>query len=440
MITIKAYFITFGCKVNLYETENMKELFRREGFEISESENGADIFVINSCTVTSASDKKIKQELRRLRRENPDSAIALTGCFPQAFEEEAKKLSEADIVLGTKNRSELAGLVKKHMLDKAKIVQIAPHIKGEHFESMKNAGYGDKTRAFMKIQDGCDQFCSYCIIPYSRGRVRSKPIEDIIEEATQFAKSGHKELVLVGINLSFYGKEFGLSLADAVEVCCKIDGIERVRLGSLEPEMMTDDEINRLAAQKKLCPHFHLSLQSGCDKTLKEMNRKYTSGEFYNLVCKLRGKFEDCAITTDVMVGFPGETDDDFKASLEFVKKVCFDKVHVFPYSIRKGTAAAKRPEQIPEEIKKQRARLMSQLADECMKQNLQKQIGKIYPVLFERENCTEFHQGHAPNYTLIKIPAEKGDNSLRGQIFYVKINRIEKDFCIGEKIKENQI
>ncbi len=440
MITIKAYFITFGCKVNLYETENMKELFSREGFEISNHENEADVFIINSCTVTSASDKKIKQELRRLRRENPHAAIALTGCFPQAFEEEAKKLSEADIVIGTKNRSELASLVKKHMLDKEKIVQIAPHIKGESFEAMKNIGYKGKTRAFMKIQDGCDQFCSYCIIPYSRGRVRSKPIDDIVDEAAQLAKSGHKELVLVGINLSFYGKEFGLSLADAVEACCKIDGIERVRLGSLEPEMMTDDEIKRLAAQKKLCPHFHLSLQSGCDKTLKEMNRKYTSDEFYRLVCKLRENFEDCAITTDVMVGFPGETDEDFNASFEFVKKICFDKVHVFPYSARKGTAAAKRPDQIPEETKKQRAKLMSQLADECMKQNLEKQIGKIYPVLFERENCTEFHQGHAPNYTLIKIPTKKGDNSLRGQIFYVKINGIEKDFCIGEKVNENQI
>ena len=411
----------------------MKQNFLSGGFDVLNDEFGADIYVINSCTVTSMSDKKIRQTIHHLRKENPHSIIILTGCFPQAFKEEAEKLSDVDIITGSKDRGGVIELVKEYMLNQERIIKISDYKKNDEFEKMKNFEFVDKTRAFIKIQDGCDQFCSYCIIPTARGRIRSKPIDDLRDEVTGLAQAGHKEVVLVGINLSFYGKEFGLRLVDAVELCCSIDGIERVRLGSLEPELMSDKDIARLAGLKKLCPQFHLSLQSGCNKTLKDMNRKYTAEEYFELVKKLRNAFEDCAITTDVMVGFPDESDEDFKESLKFVEKVCFNKVHIFPYSMREGTVAAKRPNQIQSSIKTLRAKQMAEIAEIAFKRNLHKQVGKIYPILFERENCTEFHQGYAPNYTLVKIPAKSSDKSLRREIFYVKINGIEKDFCIGE-------
>lgn len=430
---IKAHFITFGCKVNLCETENMKERFAAEGFDVLSDEGGADLFVINSCTVTSMSDKKIRQTLHRLRRENPDAILALTGCFPQAFAEEAAQLTEVDIVTGSKEKTLLVDIVKEYMLRKERIIRISPHEKGDSFEKMQNREFPEKTRGFIKIQDGCDQFCSYCIIPTARGRIRSMPPEDLKEQVTLLAASGHKEIVVVGINLAFYGKEFGLRLADAVELCCAVEGIERIRLGSLEPEEISDEDITRMTRQDKLCPQFHLSLQSGCNRTLKAMNRKYTAEEYLDLANRLRKAFPDCAITTDVMVGFPGETDEDFIESLEFVKKVCFNKVHIFPYSMRAGTAAAKRPDQIPAAVKTARAKKMAQIAEVSQHENLLRQIGKVYPVLFERENCTDFHHGYAPNYTLIKIPVKNGDKSLRRKIFYVKIKSIEKDYCIGE-------
>ena len=418
----------------------MKENFLQNGFEVlSESEKDkADIYVINSCTVTSMSDKKIRQEIHRLKKINPSSIIALTGCFPQAFADEAKKVDGVDIITGTKNRNFLPTLVNEFISDNKKVFSLSDYSKCDVFEPMMNREFEDKTRAFIKIQDGCNQFCSYCIIPKARGRIRSKPLEDLKNEVFVLSQSGHKEVVLVGINLSFYGKEFGLTLADAIDVCCQTDGIERVRLGSLEPEIISDEEISRMKKQPKLCPQFHLSLQSGCDRTLKEMNRKYTSKEYFELVTKLRNAFCDCSITTDIMVGFPGETDEDFKESLEFVKKVCFNKAHIFPYSRRNGTPAAERADQIKDSIKTQRAKIMAEICEECEVKNLEKQIGKTFPVLFEKENCTEFHQGYAPNYTLVKIRRKNSSKSLRREIFYVKIDRIEKDFCIGEIAEGN--
>ena len=418
----------------------MKENFLQNGFEVlSESEKDkADIYVINSCTVTSMSDKKIRQEIHRLKKTNPSSVIVLTGCFPQAFADEAKKIDGIDIITGTKNRNALPDLVNEFFADNEKVFSLSEYSKNDVFEPMTNKEFEDKTRAFIKIQDGCNQFCSYCIIPKARGRIRSKPLKDLKNEVTVLSQSGHKEVVLVGINLSFYGKEFGLTLADAIEVCCQTDGIERVRLGSLEPEMISDEEISRMKNQPKLCPQFHLSLQSGCDRTLKEMIRKYTSEKYYELVTKLRNAFGDCSITTDIMVGFPGETDEDFNESLEFVKKLCFNKAHIFPYSKRNGTPAAERADQVKDSIKTQRAKIMTKVCEECEVINLQKQIGKTFPVLFEKENCTEFHQGYAPNYTLVKICRKNSDKSLRREIFYVKIKIIEKDFCIGEIAEGN--
>ncbi len=431
------YFKTFGCKVNLYETENMKQNFIKKGFTVTDREQESDIFIINTCTVTETGDKKVFKELRRLRREYPNSVIALTGCFPQAFPKEADNLFEADIITGTKNRAILPDLIEDFTSNRTRKVNICKYSSGDTFEDMCISEYENNTRGFIKIQDGCNMFCTYCIIPYSRGRFRSKSIENIIKEAKQLAKSGCREVVLVGINLSFYGIEYKLRLADAVEAVCSVNGIERVRLGSLEPEMINDNDIKRLAAQPKLCPQFHLSLQSGCDRTLKAMNRRYTSSDYAELVNKLRKSFENCSITTDVMVGFPDETDEDFRKSAEFVKNIGFSKIHIFPYSSRKGTPAADFENQIPTEEKNKRARLMNEIAEESQRKFLQTQSGLTFPVLFEREKSDKIPHGYTPNYTLVKIFTKNSEKSLRNRIFYVKIVKEENDYCIGEIISE---
>ena len=427
------YFITFGCKVNLYETENIKQNFINHGYTLALSENEADIFVINSCTVTGVSDKKMKKEIRRLKRQYPSSIIVLTGCFPQAFSEEAQKIDGADIISGTKKRNILPELVSEYITERNRKNCIFQYDRQEKFEFMSNAGYENNTRAFVKIQDGCNMFCTYCIIPYSRGNFRSKPIKDIISEVEQLALSGYKEIVLVGINLSFYGIDFGKRLTDAVEAVCSVNGIERVRLGSIEPEMITENDILRLAKLKKLCPQFHLSLQSGCDKTLKAMNRRYLTADYKKIVDLLRQHFENCAITTDIMVGFPGETDEDFEQSLKFAEEIGFSKSHIFPYSPRKGTKAAEFENQVPENIKHKRAARMSAVTEKSMYEFLESQLGKEFPVLFEREKSDGIHHGFTPNYTQVKILTKNSDKSLRNQLFYVKIIELGKDCCIGE-------
>ena len=289
----------------------------------------------------------------------------------------------------------------------------------------------------MKIQDGCGMFCTYCIIPYSRGNFRSKPPEDIVSEAKAFAEAGYREIVLAGINLSFYGVDLGKRLADAVEAVCGIDGIERVRLSSIEPEMITTDDIQRLAAQEKLCPHFHLSLQSGCGRILKSMNRRYLPEDYEKLVDQLRDSFEDCSITTDIMVGFPGETEEEHRESVEFAQKIGFARAHIFPYSRRSGTPAADMENQISGEVKRRRASEMDRAMCLCREEFLQSQVGKVFPVLFEREKEDGIHHGYTPNYTKVKILTKYSDKSLRNRIFYVKIIGSEKDCCIGEILSD---
>lgn len=427
------YFTTFGCKVNLYETENMRQSFSGQGYTPVSEESEADVFVINSCTVTETGDKKLKKEIRRLRRTYPDAVIALTGCFPQAFPEAAEELSEADIVIGNRSRAVLPELISGFIAERKRIVQISSHEKGENFEPMCNRRAEGNTRGFVKIQDGCGMFCTYCIIPYSRGNFRSKPLEDITAEVRGLAAEGCKEVVLTGINLSFYGVDLGRRLADAVEAVCGIDGIERVRLGSIEPEMLTSKDVERLAGLDKLCPQFHLSLQSGCDRILKAMNRRYLTADYETLVNSLRENFSDCAVTTDIMVGFPGETEENFEASLKFAEKIGFAKAHIFPYSRRKGTPAADMAGQVSETVKRRRAEVMAEAMEKCRAEFLQSQIGKVFPVLFEMEKADGLHHGYTPNYTHVKILKKFSNNSLRNHIFYVRIIRLGKDCCIGE-------
>lgn len=431
---MKNFYYTFGCKVNQYETENLKQTFEKRGFLTVSKSSDADVCVINTCTVTAAADSKCRQLIHKIKKENPRCVLVLTGCFPQAFEEQAISLSQCDIITGSSDKTAIPDLVDEFLCRRERIVRISPHKKGEKFESMHNSEVVSKTRAYIKIQDGCDQYCSYCIIPYARGHIRSKPLEQLKAEVSELAAGGHKEIVLVGINLCCYGKDLGgdIRLVDAVEAACCADGIERVRLGSLEPEMISDEDIKRMAAQKKLCPQFHLSLQSGCDKTLRSMNRKYTSKDYALLCKKLRENFPGCAITTDIMVGFAGETEEDFSQSLEFVRKMKFARCHIFPYSQREGTAAAKRDGQIPQKEKERRAALMEKVCRESEQEFLKNMVGKTVRVLFERENCTEFHQGYSENYTQIKIPRKNSSKSLRRMIFYVTIEGYEKNYCIG--------
>lgn len=422
--------ITLGCKVNQYESQAMREDLLKNGFELAKPNTPADITVVNSCTVTSVSDAKNRKLINKIRRENPDGIIVLTGCMPQAFPDRQENFENCDIVLGNAKRAELVPAIYEYIGNHMKNVFISPHpVKNEKFEDLSISSLGEHTRAFIKIEDGCNRFCSYCIIPFARGRVRSKSIEALKTEVEKIANNGYLEVVLVGINLSAYGQDEGLNLADAVECVCAQEGIERVRLGSVEPEQMDEPMIKRLAAQPKFCPQFHLSLQSGCDNTLKAMNRHYDTAEYSKIVSNIRNTFDNSSITTDVMVGFAGETEDDFKDSMNFVKQTGFAKVHVFPYSRRKGTVADKAPNQIAPNIKEQRAKEMGELVAESRAEFLKTQVGLTESVLIERLRHG-YLEGYTKNYTPVHIISD--DENLCGQIVNVKIISAEDDYCMG--------
>lgn len=422
------YFHTFGCKVNQYETELLRQNFESRGHISASSPSNAQLFVINSCTVTAQSDQKLRQYLRRLRRENPASIIALCGCMPQTEGFSAETVPEADIICGTYNKQLLPQFVERFVEEGRRIVEISPADK--YCCDEKLISFPQKTRAIIKIQDGCDRFCSYCVIPYARGRSRSKPLDKIADEAKRLADAGHRELVVVGINLSDYGKNTEYNLADAVEAICH-SGAARVRLGSLEPEELTEDIIMRLSRLDNLCPHFHLALQSGSNKILTQMHRKYDREKYFSLVSELRRRFADCAITTDIMVGFPGETDDDFAESLDFVRQISFAGAHVFPYSQREGTLAAARKDQIALEIKEKRAQIMADEVKKSAAKFRKNMVGSIQKVLFEHEKSPDFHQGHTANYQIVKV-AHFTDTLFR-QMLNVLITGVEGDTLIGE-------
>lgn len=426
---MKAKIITLGCKVNQYESEAMLEALLAGGFQEAASGEEADVMVVNSCTVTATSDQKVRQTLRRARKENPGAVTVLTGCMPQAFPEEAAALLEADVVLGNARRADLLPRVMEYLSSKQRIVDIAPHEKGEKFERMAVSTFHGRTRAFLKIEDGCDRFCSYCIIPYARGRVRSKPLEDIQEEVRRLGEQGFQEVVLTGINLPAYGRELGLHLCDAVEAACQAPGISRVRLGSLEPEQLTPDVIARMAKEEKLCPQFHLSLQSGCDATLRRMNRHYTTAEYRQIVGNLRAAFPGCAITTDIMVGFAGETQEEFEQSLQFAREIAFAKVHVFAYSRRPGTRAYDAPGQVPNKVKEERSRQMIQVTKTTQQAFLQAQVDKVEEVLFEQQREQGVWEGYTRNYTHVLAPSGK---DLSGQLLPVELLEVQGESCVG--------
>ncbi len=426
---MKVKFYTLGCKVNQYESQAMSELLTAEGYEIT-TDNKADLIIVNSCTVTASADQKTRQAVRRFKRNNPDSILVLTGCMPQAYPEKSMELPEADIILGNKNNGSLIDAINTFKHSGCPVHSIKAHQKGDIFSGPCITCFEERTRAYIKIQDGCNRFCSYCIIPTSRGRVRSKPPEQLRRELKSLAENGYNEVVLVGINLSSYGSDIGLTFPDAVKEAENTEGILRIRLGSLEPDHLTPEIIKELSHCKKLCPQFHISLQSGCDKTLKAMNRHYTADEFREICRNLRETFPDCTLTTDVMVGFAGETQEDFNESLEFVKSIGFEKVHVFPYSVRKGTKAEKMSGHTDKKTKEQRARVMIDETDRIRRSFFLSQTEKTLPVLFESSVSDGYISGYTHNYIPVKV---KSDEDLCGQIRNVKIVSADTDdFCFG--------
>lgn len=425
---IRVSFYTLGCKVNQYETNGMIQKFQEAGYEIVDMDKDiSDICIVNTCTVTNMSDRKSRHALRKIKEKNPKSIIVATGCYAQVAKDELEKMPEIDIVIGNDEKKEIIQYIEKFLKERIKIIEIDDISKQKEFVDLGQITYTEKTRAVVKIQDGCNQFCSYCIIPYARGRVRSRKAESIVQEITEIAKKGIKEVVITGIHISSYGRDFQNEngLIELLEKINQINGIHRIRLGSLEPKIMTEEFVQRLVKLEKVCHHFHLSLQSGCDEVLKRMNRKYTTEQFRTIVERLRKAYKDVILTTDIIVGFPGETDEEFNKTYEYLKEIKFYKMHVFPYSPRKGTVAAGMQNQVGGNIKEQRSKTLIELSNSNQKQYNEQYIGKEVEVLFEdREN--EFYKGHTQNYILVKY---KTNEELENTIKKVKISTADVEY-----------
>ncbi len=418
----KIAFITLGCKVNLYDTEAMAELFTEKGYEVVDFEEYADVYLINTCTVTNLGDKKSRQMIRRAKRINPNSVVVATGCYAQVASEEVAKIEGINIVIGTKNRSEIVETVENYVAENGVVNNVSDIMGEKEFEPLQISRLTNRTRAYIKIQEGCNRYCAYCIIPYARGPIRSRKPEEVIEEVKKLAENGFKEVVLTGIHVASYGLDLGnITLADIIEKVHSVDGIERIRFSSMEPLAIDNEFVARMSKLPKVCDHYHLSLQSGCNRTLKRMNRKYNAEQYAEACERLRNAFPNVAITTDIIVGFPDETEEDFKESLAFAERMKLDKIHTFPYSPKKGTPAAKMKNQISGDVKSQRSKEMIALSDKMNIDFLNNNIGKTVPVLFEdMENG--FWQGHTTNY--IKVLA-KSDENLNNKIVDVKLDKI---------------
>ncbi|MDK2933357.1 MAG: threonylcarbamoyladenosine tRNA methylthiotransferase MtaB [Clostridiales bacterium] len=432
----KVAFYTLGCKVNQYETEAMTELFEKEGYEVTDFDQYADVYVINTCTVTNLGDRKSRQMIRRAKKLNQDSIVAVVGCYAQTAAEEISQIEGVNLIIGTKDRSRIVEFINQLEEQKQQINAVGNIMTVREFEDMKVTAYKERTRAFLKIQEGCNQFCSYCIIPYARGPVRSRKPEDIVEEVKSLAQNGFKEIVFAGIHVASYGKDLGnTNLMDIIKRVHNIDGIERLRLSSIEPTTIDEAFVADALQLPKLCPHYHISLQSGCDETLKRMNRKYTTAEYRKVVRRLRENFPDVAITTDVMVGFPGETQEEFEKSRQFVEEIGFSQLHVFKYSPRKGTPAASYSDQITPKEKERRSKIIIKLAENSEKRFLEKFIGREMDVLFEQQlkDKARYYEGLTTNY--IKVIATSNQD-IHGQILKVRLNKIGKGCINGDIIK----
>lgn len=426
------FILTFGCKVNQCESENIQKSMEENGFKVCDSFEKAEIVILNSCAVTAESVRKLRQSMHRIKQKNPSCILVVTGCVAQAEADEISKMPEIDVVIGNANKNDIPSVIKKYLSDKRLTLKVDPIFNLKTFPSETVNYSPHRSRAFLKIEDGCNRFCSYCIIPYARGRVRSKSLDDIETDVKLLAKNGYKEIVLVGINLSSYGMDTGKNLADAVETVCGVNGIERVRLSSLEPDLMTDDILLRLSKEPKLCHQFHLALQSGSNKILNVMRRRYTREEYISVVNKIRKVFSHATFTTDLMVGFPGEEETDFKDSLDLIEEVGFLKVHVFPYSVRPGTLAENFSGQIPKSVKTKRVHEVMEKSSETCQKVLRSFVGKMCEVLYETMDIDGLYEGYTKEYVPVKT---KSKEDLRGKIVPTKMGKIKDNYILCEYI-----
>lgn len=434
----KAALHNLGCKVNAYETEAMEELLRNDGFEIVGFDEQADVYVINTCSVTNIADRKSRQMIHKCKKLNPDACVVAAGCYVQNFGKDVVDELGADIILGNNKKNDLVEKVHEYFNNLGEpsgpILDCMDINDGNvAYENMVIEKDSEHTRAFVKVQDGCNQFCTYCIIPFARGRIRSREIPDVVSEVTGLAKAGYKEVVITGIHLSSFGSGTEFGLADLIEAVHEIDGIERIRLGSLEPQIVTEDFAKRVASLDKFCPHFHLSLQSGCDSVLVRMNRKYTIKEYTEGVNILRKYFSNPAITTDIIVGFPGETEEEFQTTLDFVKEISFSELHVFAYSKRKGTRAATMPNQITNAVKKDRSAKLIALGNDKTKEYINNHVGQTLDILFEEKiqiNGEDYFVGFSKEYIKCAIKATEKDYS----------NVILKAKAVGLKVDKEHL
>ena len=429
---MKVAIYTLGCKVNQYETQAMEQELRRRGHEVVEFSDAAEAYVINSCSVTAVSDQKSRQMLHRVRRQHPEAVAALCGCYPQTHAEDVEKL-DVDLIAGTGDRMAFIDLLEQAAEEKQRILSIDNSFERRVFEILPAGGMNERTRAMLKVEDGCVNFCTYCIIPYARGPVRSLPLETAVKQAAELAEQGYREIVLTGIEISSWGRDLknGLTLIDLMEAICAAVPHVRIRLGSLEPRTVTEEFCRRASKLETLCPQFHLSMQSGCDETLKRMNRKYDTARYLESVELLNRYFDRPAVTTDMIVGFPEETEEEFAASLAFIRRCGFAQMHIFPYSIRPGTPAAKM-RQIPKAVKEERARRAAAVAAELQRAYLEGCVGKTYPVLFEQPREGLF-SGHAPNYTEVLAEGE----SLHNTVKRVRVTAVRGETLLGTVLED---
>jgi len=430
---MKVAFATLGCRVNQYESEAMVEKFIREGYEVAEFHDFSDVYVINTCTVTNMGDKKSRQMIGRARRENSEAIIAVVGCYAQIASGEVAGIEGVDVVLGSRNKGDIVYWVNRAREENKQMVEVSDVLKNKVFEDLNISEYQDRTRAFVKIQDGCNRFCSYCLIPYARGAVCSKPPEKIIAEVQELAKNGFKEILLSGIHIASFGLDLegGWNLVRILEGVDKIPGIQRIRIGSIDPTFFTEGVIEKIMSFKKLCPHFHLSLQSGCDETLKRMNRRYTAQEYKTVVENLRENIVGASITTDVIVGFPGETQEEFDETYEFLKELELSKMHIFKYSPRSGTKAAEIKEQIDGNIKEDRSHALIALNNMLEEKHINSLRGKCMNVLYEQKfkNNEDEYEGYTDNY--VKVIGKSSKN-ISGEFHMTKLIECMGDYIIG--------
>lgn len=432
----KIAFYTLGCKVNQYETDSLAGLFEQKGYEIVDFDEKADVYVINTCSVTNESARKSRKAIRRAVRKNPEAIVAVVGCYAQTETERIKKIPGVDVIIGTANRKDIIDLVEKARNAEKPLTVVRDIMKVDEYEKISPIGRTEKTRAFLKIQEGCSEFCSYCIIPYARGPVRSRDLKDIVLETQRLAREGFKEIVLTGINLVMYGRDLGnTSLVDVIERVHGVKGIERIRLSSIEPMGITEDLITLLTSLPKICPHFHIPLQSGSDVILKKMNRRYTTREYEEIIQAIREKIPEASITTDIIVGFPGETQNEFQKTYCFAKKIKFSRIHVFKYSQRKGTPASRMKPQVSSEEKRRRSAVLIQLSEELEKDYIDRFIGRVMEVIVEKKvkEMEGFFEGLTDNYIRVVFPLKRGK---QGDLLKLRLIKRENSCVFGEPVK----